>query len=96
MLDQQRLEGDAYLAPFNGSTPELCLAHLFYSMHSYRSGGQSDVSIKRIGSLRKATPEEVDEHGRWRQQNVPGAERMALHYTQRPVLDRVAITLFCM
>ena len=87
MLDQQRLEGDVYLAPYNGSTPELCLAHIFYSMHSYRSERQSDVSIKRVGSFRKATWEEVEEHGRWRQQNVPGAENTILYYTQHPVLD---------
>jgi hypothetical protein len=35
-------------------------------MHSYRRGGRSHVYRRRQGCARKATAEEVTEHGRWR------------------------------
>ena len=96
LLNQQRLEGDAYLAPYNGSAPELCLAHVVFTIHSFRSGGKSDASLKQPGSLWKGDPSERIEHGRWRQQNKPGAEPIVIRYTQHPILNRVALVLFCM
>jgi hypothetical protein len=65
LLNIQRLQGDKHLKAFDNS-PGNSLADKFYSMHSYRSGARSHVSRKREGCSRKATQEEIDEHGRWR------------------------------
>ena len=96
LLRQQRLEGDPYLTPYNGSTPETELAYVFYSIHSYKNGGQSDASLKRPGSIRKASTDERNEHGRWRTKNSPGAEPIVVHYTQWTIRDRINCTLLAM
>jgi len=94
LLTLQRLAGDAYLKPYDGS-PGNTFAEKFYSMHSYRSGGRSNVNKKRLGCVRKATPPEVSEHGRWRRKHM-GGETMEVHYTQWSYEDRLYITLLCM
>jgi hypothetical protein len=93
LLQLQRLNGDAYLQEFDGS-PGKTLMEAFYSMHSYRRGGRSHVSKHRPGCRRKATPEEVNEHGRWRRRRA--SESMAEQYRQWPLIDRLALTLLCM
>jgi hypothetical protein len=45
--------------------------------------------------MRKATPLEVDEHGRWRYQMDGVSEAMHLRYNQWELVVHVAITLFC-
>ena len=57
LLHQQRMNRDKYLLQFK------CLADAFWSMHCYRSGGRSHVSVERPLCWRKATNEEVNEHG---------------------------------
>jgi hypothetical protein len=43
---------------------------------------------------RKATPDEINEHGRWRTRYH--SESMAVHYNEWEVIDRIMITLLCM
>jgi hypothetical protein len=65
-LNAQRLNGDASLIPFVGSTPGNTLAEKFWSMHSYRREARSHVSRKRATNGCKTFEDEVNEHGRWR------------------------------
>ena len=51
-LQEQRLSGDPTLRAFNGS-PGNTLAEKFWSMHSYRRGGRSRVSRRRLDCVRK-------------------------------------------
>jgi hypothetical protein len=59
-------------------------------MNYYRRGARSHVAVKRPGWIRKARPEEVEEHGRWRRKrsNLP----MVILYLASSLRDRVAIT----
>lgn len=93
-LHMQRMAGDPHLAPYDGSTPGNSLEDKFWSMHSYRRGGRTHVSKKRLGCFRKATPQEVEEHGRWRLKR--SSLDMPTLYLEWTVFDRIAITLFCM
>jgi hypothetical protein len=93
MLDMQRRLGDPYLQAYDGS-PGNSLADKFYSIHSIRSGGRTHVSRKRPGCSRKAAPEEINDHGRWREK-LSGMT-MSRRYLRSPLLDRLALTLFCM
>jgi hypothetical protein len=71
LLHLQRMEGDLFLAAFDGS-PGNSLEAKIYAMHSYRRGGRTHVSRKRerCTCTRKAEPQEVTEHGRWRRQRA--------------------------
>lgn len=93
LLQEQRLAGDPYLAQFDGS-PGNSIPEKFYSLHCYRRGARTHVSKRRERCHRKATPDEVKEHGRWKQSrrhmDMPTA------YLQWPLIDRIALTLFCM
>jgi hypothetical protein len=95
LLEQQRLEGDAYLHPYDGSTATHTIALLFYSMGTYRRGGTSFVKRHRTNCVRKATPDEVTNHGRWRSRNR-GSEPMPTHYDEPILEDLLYITLLCM
>jgi hypothetical protein len=94
LLHMQRIAGDAHLKPFDGINGNKTLEQVFYSMHSYRRGARSVVSKRRPAPLRKATPTEVNEHGRWRikRSNMT----MDQLYLAFEVIDRLALTLFCM
>ena len=92
LLQAQRLEGDPYLREYDGS-PGKSMAEAFYSMHSSRRGGRSHVSKRRVGCIRKATIDEINEHGRWRRKR--SSESMAEQYRQWELEDRLAITLLC-
>ena len=48
LLEYQRLEGDPYLTPYDGTTPGFSISHIFYSLYSYRQGGRSDAPLKRM------------------------------------------------
>jgi len=61
---------------------------------AYRRGGRSHVSRKRQFCWRKAEPQEVTEHGRWRRQRAGFG--MPTQYLEWTLLDRLALTLFCM
>ena len=57
LIHQQCLKDDPYLTPYSGQTPEPSLAYVFYSIDSYKKGGQLDASLKRPISIHKATLE---------------------------------------
>jgi hypothetical protein len=88
LLHQQRTEGDKYLGQFKN------LADAFWSLHCYRSGGRSHVSVKRPLCWRKADNSEVNEHGRWRKKKEN--ESMAERYRQWTLRDRLMVTYLCM
>jgi hypothetical protein len=92
-LNEQRLQGDAHLQRFDGS-PGNSLAESFWAMHSYRRGARTQVSKTRSETIRGATSEEVNEHGRWRQKR--SAMDMPTAYLEWPISDRLAITRLCM
>ena len=93
-LNDQRLAGDPSLLPFDGSTPGNTLAEKFWSMHSYRRGARSHVSRKRATNGRKASEDEVNEHGRWRVKRT--SLSMSRSYLQWPISDRFQLTARCM
>jgi hypothetical protein len=93
LLHMQRMEGEPSLQKYDGS-PGKTLGESFYSMHCYRSGGRSHVSILRDGCHRVATLTETNEHGRWRHHR--SSETMEAQYRQWTLAERLAITVLCM
>ena len=91
-LTQQRLAGEPTLHRFDGS-PGSTIPDSFYSSNSWRRGATNHVSRKRLWCRRKATPREMDEHGRWRVSRANLSMQMA--YSQWSINDRVSITLCC-
>ena len=92
-LLRQRLEGEPTLQRFN-DTPGMSIPERFYSIHSWRRGGNTHASKKRPGCVRAASDRELDEHGRWTQPRSKQAMRTA--YRQWTLKDRQALTLLCM
>ena len=90
-LSAQQLEGDIYLR--TGGADNLSIPERFYSFGVFRRGGRLDVSDVRAGSHRKATKEEINEHGRWRYRK---AADMQQHYLQWGVEEKIKLTLFAM
>jgi hypothetical protein len=93
LLALQRTLGDAYLAKFDES-PGKGLQENYWSFNMYRHGGQNHVSRKRPTNNRVAFPAEVVEHGRWRVSC--GTLDMPTAYLEWYVVDRSALTFFCM
>lgn len=93
-LEQQRQAGDPMLQHFDPNSEKDNIPARFYSMGSYRRGGRSHVTKKRPGCIRKATPLEIYEHGRWA--ITPGTEAAPIHYNEPSVPDKLDITLLCM
>jgi hypothetical protein len=93
-LEEQRLEGDPALVPFDGSTEGNTIAEKFWSMHSYRRGARTHVYKTHPETLRKATPAEVNEHGRWAKKRE--SLDMPTLYLALPIVDRILLTLCCM
>jgi hypothetical protein len=94
-LHQQRAAGDPYLRPFDGS-PGNSLEAKLWSLHCYRRGARSHVSRGgKFGRhrLRRATKDEVYEHGRWRRQR--SGEAIDKMYQSWPLRDRIKLTLLC-
>jgi len=87
-LQAQRLASDAALHPYDGS-PSNTLAEKFWSMHSYRRGGRSHARC-----LRKASPDEVFEHGWWQVKRE--SMTMPQAYNEWSPIDRLAILQLCM
>lgn len=87
---------DPYLAPFTtglGNT----LEDKFWSLHCFRRGARSHVSRGgHFGNarLRRATPDEVYEHARWRRRR--SGEAIDKLYQEWTVRDKLRITLLCM
>ena len=108
LLEQQRLQGEPTLQRFSGEEGNRIQDHV-YSLNSWRRGGRSRVErtprpdepiVARLpdGTVvrrRKASPTEVNEHGRWRVKNRR-SEPMPVHYNQWEVFDRLLLTLRCM
>jgi hypothetical protein len=94
MLDMQRRLGDPYLQAYDESSGN-SLADKFYSIHSIQSRGRTHVSRKRPGCSRKAAPEDISDHGRWREK-LSGMTMSRCCYLRSPLLDCLALTLFCM
>ena len=93
-LHTQRVAGDPFLRAFDG-TGGNSLEDKFWSLHCYRRGSRSHVSRGgRYGDnrFRRATPDQVYMHGRWRlrRQNKP-IDRTYQEWTNR---DRIKITLY--
>ena len=94
LLHMQCIAGDAHLKPFDGINGRKTLEQVFYSMHSYRRGSRSVVSKRRPPPLQVASPDEVNEHGRWRVKR--SNMKMDQLYLSWDIIDRLALTLFCM
>jgi hypothetical protein len=91
-LHQMRADGDPFLQAFTLDRGNR-IEDKYYSFGTYRRGGRS-TSTKRNNGTKKATPDEVYEHGRWRQRI--GRENMPTRYNEFTLDDRINITLLCM
>ncbi len=101
LLDAMRVQGEPTLKVFSDDVGKR-IKDLVYSLHSWRRSGRSRVSRsarhnepKPVGS-RRATPQEIYEHGRWEATKTNKTEDMPARYNQWDVVDRVALTLCCM
>jgi hypothetical protein len=98
LLEQMRREGEPTLRSFS-QRPGNRLQDKLYSMHTWRRAGRSAVSRTprhnepNPPGRRKASPDEVYEHGRWSQK--VSSENMPQRYNQWDLADRVLITLVC-
>jgi hypothetical protein len=99
LLEMQRLSGKPTLQSFT-TKPGQRIADKVYSIHSWRRGGRSKVSRSprhnepKPRGVRRATPEEIYEHGRWALSQA--GENMPRRYNQWDLADRIGLTLFCM
>ena len=92
-LHAQRLAGDVYLLPYDGSEGNT-LERAFWSWHVYRNGARTEASLNNPLCSRCARVEEIFEHGRWR--ISCDSMNMPQRYLQLPLAARLAITLLCM
>jgi hypothetical protein len=98
-LEELRLTGEPTLQVFAAREGHR-IHNKVWSMHSWRRGGRSKATkTPRAGDprppgARRASTDEISEHGRWRQRFR--AEAMEVHYNEWDVVDRISITLFCM
>jgi hypothetical protein len=88
VLTKLRDTGDPYLRPYANIPAAL------YSLHSYRRGARTQASKLRGSLTRRATPDEIYEHARWRKSR--SSERIDVIYREWPIADRVQLTLHCM
>ena len=85
-------EGDPFLQAFS-DTPGHRIEDKYYSCGSYRQEGRT--SSTRCGAgTRRATEDEVYEHGCWRQWCTK--ENMPTLYTEFTLMDQLHLTLLCM
>jgi hypothetical protein len=85
-------EGDPFLQAFTIERGNR-IEDKYYSFGTYRRGGRSS-STKRNNGTAQATPDEVYEHGFWR--NRISKENMPTRYNEYGIDDRINITLRCM
>jgi hypothetical protein len=99
ILDIHRRRGEPTLAMFSDVRGSRMIDKI-YSIHSWRRAGRSKVSRAprhdepRPKGARKASPEEVYEHGRWEKKQ--DNETMPRRYNQWDLSDRICVTYFCM
>jgi hypothetical protein len=94
-LYAQQAAGDAYLTPFDGTTPGNSIEAKFWAMHCTHSGGRSQATRggpHTTGRFRKATKPQVYEHGRWRLRR--SAEDIDIIYRQWTLFERLQLTLY--
>ena len=85
-------EGDPFLQAFS-DTPGHRIEDKYYSCGSYCQEGRT--SSTRCGAgTRRATEDEVYEHGCWRQWCTK--ENMPTLYTEFTLMDQLHLTLLCM
>ena len=95
-LQEQQQNDGPYLCPFTGG-PGISLEAKFWSLHCYCRGARSHVSRGGIYGryrLKKATPDQVYEHARWRRKR--SGESIDKIYREWTIRDRIKITLYCM
>jgi hypothetical protein len=99
-LRAQQAAGDPLLKAFDSLTGPNSIAAKFWSLHCYRRGACTQVT--RGGTVRnqattyhfrKASSEQVYEHGRW--QHKHSGEKIDVVYREWTTLDRVKISLYC-
>ena len=100
LLEHQRAAGEPTLRCFSDVVGN-CVRDKIYSMHSWRSAGDSRAgrhprhNKPNPPGTRRATPEEIYEHGRWELKRRKAAETMPSHYRHWLTADRVSLTLCC-
>jgi hypothetical protein len=92
MLERLRRQGDPMLKAFD-DTPGNTIPEKFWSLHSYRRGAKTHATKNGKRDSRKATTDQVYEHGRWRRRR--SAEAIDKQYDEWTNQDRIQITLFC-
>ena len=86
-------KGDPYLRPFQGA-PGHCIPDKFPTLHMYRRGARTHVTrVKGDLRRRRATPDEIYEHARWRRSR--SSEKIDVMYREWPLYDRLVITIMC-
>ena len=95
VLHRLRDERDPYLVPLTGENGDT-VENRFCTLHMYRRGARShcDVVRDRSQGRRKASPDEVYEHARWRRSRA--GERIDVLYRAWNLWERLQITLCCM
>jgi hypothetical protein len=88
-----RALGDPFLQKFDGS-PGNSISDRIWSFNTQRRSGRSEVSRKRLWTLRAATNAEVVEHGRWRISR--STLDMPLAYLEWSIEDRACTMACCM
>ena len=93
-LAHLRAQGDPFLSRFDGSSRELTLAYVFWSLHSCRRGARTHCQRSNPDRRHhKATKAQVCEHARWQLQGPP-CEIDAVH-RDWTLCDKLKITPLC-
>jgi hypothetical protein len=98
LLEEMRAAGEPTLQVFTDREGQR-ICDKVWSMHSWRHSRSKVTRSPRDGDpvplgWRKATLDEINEHGRWRTRYH--SETMALHYNDWELVDRIMLTLLCM
>lgn len=92
LLQHLRQEGDMFLRAFNDE-PGNTIPEKFWSLHCYRRGARTHVTKWSKTDSRRATPDQIYEHGRWRKRR--SSEATDKQYDEWTIQDRIQNTLFC-
>ena len=94
-LEVMRISGEPSLKAFSNE-PGKRICDKVYSGHSWRRGAQTFSRKSRPGlTTRGATKDERYIHARWSRGRTRASETIEWVYTDPPLEDRIAITLFC-
>ena len=92
MLEELRRNGDPFLRAFDGSEGN-SIPKKFWSLHCYRRGARTHATKGSKRDSKKASKDQVYEHGRWRRRRA--TEAIDKQYDEWTIQDRIQITLFC-